>query len=228
MSDETLSPDVPLALDPDVVTHDAPAEHPVTDHMRSTFREIYSSAAKYEEARVALVADPTLTDAAKIHADAQLRQRLVARNAPHFDRARALTRERMERLEARMAEAARPSARTAEAREVRDFVRSLPAEERLTFVHSAATRGDTETVHAVVSSLPYLSGFTMSPKEWAALRAEMYATLSPESAAELAGLRRMLDRLESAETTFAQRYARTDPRSRGIAAAVERRIAATG
>lgn len=227
MSDE-MSPDVPLAFDPEVITHGAPAEHPVTEHMRSAFRDVYASVAKYHEARQALVADPTLNDDARLHHDAQLRQRLVAKHAPTFDRARALTRERMERLEARMAEAARPSARTAEAREIRDYVRSLPAEERLTFVHSAATRGDVETVHAVVSSLPYLSGFTMSPKDWAALRAEMHATLDPEAAVELAGLRRMFDRLESAEQTFAQRYARTDPRARGIAAAVARRIAATG
>lgn len=213
-------------LHPDSVLHGAP-DVPAMDEVRATLSAVYGALGRLHEAQESVGADPTLTDAAKIHEAEKLRASATERINGGWDKAGRILARAIESAETRLRESVRPAAFTAAAAEIRGYVRSLPREERLKFLSTAARSGDRETVHAILSTRPYLSGLDhVQPEEWDAVRGDTLRKLAPEVADELDRLRATEARVNSAMGAYASRYLKSDPRAANIAKHVERRLKA--
>lgn len=94
--------------------------------------------------------------------------------------------EARQRLGVAIDEALAPAARTCEAAEIRGHFASLPDADRFKLLEERVEAGDAETVHAVLSAPPFLSG--LSDTQRAALRAQAEQRFAPELVARRAGL----------------------------------------
>lgn len=221
-----LNTELSPSLYPDSVVDGAPAV-PAVEEIRLTLASAYAALGRFHKASVSVERDPTLNEYAKIHEGEQLRQKSVEKISPMFDRACRLSNVALEAAETRLREAAKPDTHTAAAKEIRAHVKSLPREARLGFLQSAARRGDRETVHAIVSTLPYLSGLDfLNEEQFDAMKSDAYRKISPELADDVDRLRTVEERLMGALSAYHRRYHKVDPRAAGIANHVNARVAA--
>lgn len=226
MSEElSLNSEISPTLWPDSIVEGAP-DGAAAGEMRDALASIYKQLERFHAATAAVASDPTLTEAAKVLEAEKLRTTTVERANLQWDRVNRTVVRAVQSAETRMRESVKPEHFSASGREIRDHARSLPREKRIDFLQSAARRGDRETVHAIVSTLPYLSGLEVNEEQWQALKTNVYRALSPELAEEVDRLRHVESKLTGAMGAFAKRYYKADPRAASIAKHVERRLAA--
>ena len=152
------------------------------------------------EARAAVLADPTMTDAARALAVADAADALSLRATKKADAAlstlnKAIAFERAA-LDGPVASAVSPAMAT----ELRSYVRGLKDTERLGFLLRAAKDGDAETVAAVTKAKPFLSGIDQATQ--ASISQQLNRVLNPDSTRRLAMYEKAAERLTHAGSVF--------------------------
>jgi hypothetical protein len=109
-----------------------------------------------------------------------------------------------ERINAALQPAQRDNMAASAASDIRNYVRSLPDEKRVGFLHDAIESGDHEIMSAVLSTTPWVSGLNREQfadvKEWAREK------FSPVEYAQLGALNKLAAHLESSSHIFVTRY----------------------
>jgi hypothetical protein len=109
------------------------------------------------------------------------------------------------------------------AAQIRDLVRGMKAEERVSFVRKATLEGDLEIVSAVFGSSPFVSGLTR--QQLAELRADAEMQFAPNEVRQRDALRAMRQKLGTAGGAYLDSYSRLVPRPNLIAARGEEALA---
>lgn len=170
------------------------------EHVVSAMDVLHTACANIIEARKSLQSDPTLTDAARAIAVADLADKLTAKVTKSADASmtmlkRAIASERAE-LSKPLAAAVSPEL----GREIRAHVMNLKPGERIGFLQAQAKAGDTVTLSAVLKAPSYLSG--MEPAMLTTLNAELNHALNPAAVRRLAMLEKAEERLAHAGSIF--------------------------
>lgn len=219
---------LPLAIDSEAV-RDLPESH-ARDAVADCFSRIRSNIASMLDAHAKIAADRSLTEAGQIAERERVRARIVKQSTSLVSHAYATVRGAVAQAERAIDRAWEPKVPTALASEIRAHVKALPREERLSFISRATQRGDAETLHAILGGAPsYLSGLDhVGEEHWSTMREAARRACAPEASAELDALRKLEDRVATADRVFAKEYVqRGDPRAQEIERRIAERIAAT-
>jgi hypothetical protein len=90
------------------------------------------------------------------------------------------------------------------ASDIRAYVRALPDDRRMSFLHQAANDGDREVLAAVLQSTPWISG--LNRESFAVVRSLAAEKLAPRESSQLAAAQKLHDHLSKAAGTFARFY----------------------
>lgn len=203
-----MEPDtrIPADLDPATILDGAPEG---SNSIREASRSLHQMTAQLSalhDAWEAIDRDPTMPDAGRIHAREALRAKVSAQAIKLADSALSRAAAGLEWAQGQLAAAvAAPALTAAEARELRDYVRSLPDPvKRSAFIAQRAAKGDRALIAAVFQGAPYLSG--LEDEGFDALRTEAHAKLAPEETAEAAAYQRTLERIAGALQRVLRHY----------------------
>ena len=200
------------SLDPVSIFDGAPDVNSIREAQYAWAR-VYDKLGSYHEALSAIATDPTLTDAAKVHASEELRKKLTAVVGKQLDHAASRVAFGLDEARKRLAEAVKPDKRNANPKELRDYVRSLPETKRVGFLMKRAAAGDRETIDAVFGGVPaYIAG--VEDADFESLKAEAFAKIAPEEAREIGALETVQRRAMNALRIYLDNYEiRRDPRA---------------
>lgn len=196
--------------------------------------EIRHAVERLADAYVAIKRDPTLTDAKKAHEMEKMRTRHASHAMPKIDSLFKIARHAAEKAENELSESFSHAATFFGARsvvspsEIREHVRQLPAGERMTFIHQAVTRGDTQTAAAVLLAPRYLSGLeSVTDEGWAAELAHARATVAPEAHALAESAKKLEDRIHQLAYVWRKHFGRPVNGAADIQRLVDARLNAT-
>jgi hypothetical protein len=96
------------------------------------------------------------------------------------------------------------------ASEIRAYVKSLPNEQRMSFLMNAADHGDREELWAIMQGGPFVSGFDR--QKFALAKEFTERALAPTECAQRDTLQKLATKLENAGSTMLQRYSKSVPK----------------
>jgi hypothetical protein len=157
--------------------------------------EAYEGIARVHNAREAARTDPTLTEAAQIIKTDEMAQKVFAKVARAFDAERMNLEKGIAHIEKELSAPVTAKAAHPIAAEVRNYVRSLPVEKRVSFVQAAINSGDETTATAILGGPSYLSGIDANME---AVLVRLYREkMTPDAAARLKVMRGAKELLEN-------------------------------
>lgn len=166
---------------------------------RRALSEAYDTLQRASQAEVAVLGDQGLTEQARDLEAFEVREAAAQKVEESLSVAFQRAMKHADAVEASIT--SRTPGRTVDPREVRDYVRGLKPEARLAFIMNRAAAGDLETVHAVTTTAPYLSGTEgIDPKRLAQIRETVYRHAFPDDWARVVEARRIRDVLQHAYT----------------------------
>ncbi|KAK6024039.1 primase 2 [Ostertagia ostertagi] len=170
------------------------------EHVVSSMAGLRDACANIIEARRSVLLDPTMTDAARAIAVADLADKLSTRATKAVDASLATLKKT---IAAERAELSKPLAAAVSpelGREIRAHVKAMKPAERLGFLQAQAKAGDVTTLSAVLKTPAYLSG--MEPNSLSVLNNELNRALNPGAVRRLAMLEKAEQRLSNAGSIF--------------------------
>lgn len=192
-----------VSLDPGVITNLDGYEELGgcgLDHVVNAMSGLHSACASIIQSRLAVQQDPTLTDAARAIAVADLADKLTAKVTKSVDASLAMLKKT---IAAERAELSKPLAAAVNpelGREIRAHCKALKPAERLGFLQARARAGDTVTLSAVLKAPAYLSGVESDVLN--TLNQELNRALNPQAVKRLAMLEAADERLSHAGAIF--------------------------
>lgn len=186
------------------------------DHVVNAMAGLHDACANIIEGRKAVQADPTMTDAARAIAVADLADKLSAKVTKSADAALGLLKKTIASERAELSKPLAAAVSPELGREIRAHVKAMKPAERLGFLQAQAKAGDVTTLSAVIKAPSYLSG--VEPDMLPTLNNELNRALNPQAVKRLAMLEKAEERLSHAGSIFIASTERAAGVKRGVVA----------
>lgn len=184
------------------------------EHVVSAMAGLHDACANIIEGRKAVQADPTMTDAARAIAVADLADKLGAKVTKSADAALALLKKSIASERAELSKPLAAAVSPELGREIRAHVKALKPAERIGFLQAQAKAGDVTTMSAILKAPAFLSG--VNAEVLPALNNELNRALNPQAAARLAMLEKAEETLSHAGAIFIASTERAIGVKRGV------------
>lgn len=126
----------------------------------TAFSEAYVAIGKVHDARAAAKRNPVWNEAEQLIQTQNFADKMFNHVAKHFDGALNSLNRGITSLEADLTAPVEAKASYALAVEIRAHTKSLPTEERMTFIKEAITAGDARTAESILGAPAFLSGIS--------------------------------------------------------------------
>jgi hypothetical protein len=186
------------------------------DHAVRAMETAHTACANIIEARQAALADPTMTDAARAIAVADLADKVTAKVTKSVDASLATLKKTIAAERTELSKPLSAAVSPELGREIRGHVRGLKPAERISFLQAQAKAGDVTTLSAVLKCPSYLSG--VDADVLPALNNELNRALNPQAVKRLAMLEKAEQKLCDAGSIFIASTERAVGVKRGVIA----------
>lgn len=184
------------------------------DHVVRAMAGLHDACANIIEGRKAVQADPTMTDAARAIAVADLADKLAAKVTKSTDAALGLLKKTIASERAELSKPLAAAVNPELGREIRAHVKAMKSAERLGFLQAKAKAGDVTTLSAVLKAPSYLSG--VEPELLSTLNNELNRALNPQAVKRLSMLEKAEEKLSHGGAIFIASTERAIGVKRGV------------